>query len=238
MFAKSFEMVLFGLTKISSSCRPRDGDRTALRFPLGFLTNHAGLDQSKAPHPNAATSSAASPGGSASDLRCVRYFFFWSKRCVRYFVCVLTAACAVGASRDHVTAITERLLACYAVPWDAFGGKKKSSFNNLYRSIFHRWGRTILQVSLHTMQLKNDFIYLFIYLFIYFANPGLSANGAKTMCSSSICYGYAHHPTKSLRLKVMCWFNFVTDYWLSMQTYLVASFGVRPKPSLLVIMSC
>ena len=119
-------------------------------------------------------------------------------------------------------------------PVGCFRRKKKSSFNNLYRSIFHRWGRTILQVSLHTMQLKNDFIYLFI----YFANPGLSANGAKTMCSSSICYGYAHHPTKSLRLKVMCWFNFVTDYWLSMQTYLVASFGVRPKPSLLVIMSC
>ena len=146
------------------------------------------------PHPNAATSSAASPGSSTSDLRCGRYLHF------DFTVCILTADCAVGASRDHVTAITERLLACYAVPWDAFGGKKKSSFNNLYRSIFHRWGRTILQVSLHTMQLKNDFIYLFI----YFANPGLSANGAKTMCSSSICYGYAHHPTKSLRLKVMC----------------------------------
>ena len=124
MFAKSFEMVLFGLTKISSSCRPRDGDRTALRFPLGFLTNHAGLDQSKAPHPNAATSSAASPGGSASDLRCVRYFFFWSKRCVRYFVCVLTAACAVGASRDHVTAIAGRLRACYAVLRNALVEKK------------------------------------------------------------------------------------------------------------------
>ena len=110
------------------------------------------------PHPNAATSSAASPGGSASDLRCVRYFFFWSKRCVRYFVCVLTAACAVGASRDHVTAIAERLLACYAVPWDAFGGKKKSSFKG---------------------------IRLIIFIFVWYAARKLSLQGKKPMGTSS-----------------------------------------------------